>query len=490
MKIAVEGCAHGDLEKIYDSIYVTEQTEGIKVDLLVCCGDFQSSRNEDDLMCMAVPPKYQRICTFYKYYSGELLAPVLTIFIGGNHEASNYLQELPYGGWVAPNIYYLGYAGVINIGDLRIAGISGIYKSADYMKGHFEKPPYSEQSKRSIYHIRNLEVFRLKQLSEKIDIMLSHDWPSDVYKYGNVEQLLKKKPHFKIDIEKGVLGSKPSSDLMYHLKPSYWFSAHLHCKYSAIVKHQDDSVTRFLSLDKCLPKRNFLEIIDFPHDNSKLQLSYDLEWLTILYLTNHLLCVENRFTFMPEAGDNERYEFTPTDNEKDLIFERLNGNLVIPKLFSKTASAFNPNSPSDRPRQPEPVLNPQTISLCEKLYIDDPLTKISKINGTYAQLNSSIDLNSTISFLDDSIESSSPFGTPVKKLIFRECLGDVDEEPDIDRDKNSIECNQNQSSETVAVINSKKTVLNNYDCNSPTKKNLERKIRICVKLKDGGWLSG
>jgi len=32
----------------------------------------------------------------------------LTIFIGGNHEASNYLQELPYGGWVAPNIYYLG----------------------------------------------------------------------------------------------------------------------------------------------------------------------------------------------------------------------------------------------------------------------------------------------------------------------------------------------------------------------------------------------
>ena len=33
---------------------------------------------------------------------------MLTIFVGGNHEASNHLQELPYGGWVAPNIYYLG----------------------------------------------------------------------------------------------------------------------------------------------------------------------------------------------------------------------------------------------------------------------------------------------------------------------------------------------------------------------------------------------
>lgn len=43
-----------------------------------------------------------------RYYSGEKKAPILTIFIGGNHEASNYLQELPYGGWVAPNIYYMG----------------------------------------------------------------------------------------------------------------------------------------------------------------------------------------------------------------------------------------------------------------------------------------------------------------------------------------------------------------------------------------------
>lgn len=43
-----------------------------------------------------------------RYYSGEKKAPVLTVFIGGNHEASNFLQELPYGGWVAPNIYYMG----------------------------------------------------------------------------------------------------------------------------------------------------------------------------------------------------------------------------------------------------------------------------------------------------------------------------------------------------------------------------------------------
>ena len=39
-----------------------------------------------------------------------------------------------YGGWVAPNIYYLGNAGVVQFGGLRIAGLSGIYKSNDYRK--------------------------------------------------------------------------------------------------------------------------------------------------------------------------------------------------------------------------------------------------------------------------------------------------------------------------------------------------------------------
>lgn len=125
MKIAIEGCAHGELEKIYETIAELERREECSVDLLLCCGDFQSTRNTADLECMAVPRKFQDMCSFYKYYSGEKVAPILTIFIGGNHEASNYLQELPYGGWVAPNIYYLGYAGVVQVNGVRIGGVSG-----------------------------------------------------------------------------------------------------------------------------------------------------------------------------------------------------------------------------------------------------------------------------------------------------------------------------------------------------------------------------
>ena len=61
----------------------------------------------------------------------------MTIVIGGNHEATNHMQELPYGGWLAENIYYLGYAGVVNYGGVRIGGISGVFKGYDYNKGKF-----------------------------------------------------------------------------------------------------------------------------------------------------------------------------------------------------------------------------------------------------------------------------------------------------------------------------------------------------------------
>ena len=66
MLIAIEGCAHGELEIIYNSIIESEKTTGKKIDLLLCCGDFQSTRNESDLKCMAVPEKHKDMGSFYK----------------------------------------------------------------------------------------------------------------------------------------------------------------------------------------------------------------------------------------------------------------------------------------------------------------------------------------------------------------------------------------------------------------------------------------
>jgi predicted phosphodiesterase len=135
--IAVEGCCHGELDNIYRRLEAHEQMTGQKVDLLLCCGDFQSLRNAADFHSTSIPPKYRSLGTFPDYYSGAKRAPILTLFIGGNHEASQPLRELHYGGWMAPNIYYMGTAGVVRFGGIRIGGMSGIYSKYDYELGHF-----------------------------------------------------------------------------------------------------------------------------------------------------------------------------------------------------------------------------------------------------------------------------------------------------------------------------------------------------------------
>ena len=40
-EVVVEGCCHGELDKIYDVIGQLQEREGLAVDLLICCGDFQ-----------------------------------------------------------------------------------------------------------------------------------------------------------------------------------------------------------------------------------------------------------------------------------------------------------------------------------------------------------------------------------------------------------------------------------------------------------------
>jgi hypothetical protein len=38
----VEGCCHGELDTIYAAMQRLEAKEGVKIDLLICCGDFQA----------------------------------------------------------------------------------------------------------------------------------------------------------------------------------------------------------------------------------------------------------------------------------------------------------------------------------------------------------------------------------------------------------------------------------------------------------------
>ncbi|CAI5744671.1 unnamed protein product [Peronospora destructor] len=380
VRVAIVGCAHGMLDDIYATVnFVNEMDPSKPVELLLCCGDFECMRNLRDLETLACPTKYRALHAFHRYYTQAKLAPILTVFIGGNHEASGYLQELHYGGWVAPNIFYLGAAGAINVAGLRIAGLSGIYKQQHYTAGRFEAMPFDNNTIRSVYHVRELEVFQLSHLQQvdktPLGAFLSHDWPRGIEQHGNLRQLLRRKPFFEQDIRTNTLGSPAGEFLMYQLRPQYWFAAHLHVKFSAIVTHPDrlssearasngetleagnakssdeqytapkpsfqPTTTKFLALDKCLPRREFMQILDLPSlarestskeeqkidsdsvlvteakqdvtesdqtietslstkRSSPPKIMFDLEWLAILRATHHLASANKSAPRVPQ----------------------------------------------------------------------------------------------------------------------------------------------------------------------------------------------
>ncbi|KAJ3127489.1 lariat debranching enzyme [Nowakowskiella sp. JEL0407] len=385
----------------------------IKIDLLIICGDFQSIRNEGDLDVIACPPKFRSQGIFYQYYKGEKKAPIPTVFIGGNHEASNYLWELYYGGWICPNIYYLGFAGAINFGPLRIVGLSGIFKPQHYELGFHETQPFNDQDSRSIYHIRKYIIQQLALIQDPIDVFISHDWPKGIARFGNTRKLTQTKTFLAKEIYSDTLGSPPSEYLLKKLQPSYWFASHLHVKFPALYPHHEteptakpaknpeeieindadsDNVpdtpepiddtedettlpvkkyTRFLALDKCLPQRDFLQVISLPDKEGPYEFEYDEEWMAILRATAQYMTLGRMQQQLPDDETLKKTVEIEKQWVKEHVSSKPNG-LKIPLEFQITAPAYAPgiNNKTDLIR---PHVNPQTVKFCELLSIPNKI---------------------------------------------------------------------------------------------------------------------
>ncbi|KAF8583142.1 DBR1-domain-containing protein [Ramaria rubella] len=445
-----ESCCHGELDNIYHHIASLERQNNYKVDLLLICGDFQAIRNHADLQCMAVPQKYKHLGGFHKYYLGQAKAPILTIVIGGNHEASNYMWELYHGGWLASNIYFLGFSGCVQVNGIRIAGASGIYKSNHYAMGHHEKVPYDNSTIRSIYHIRQFDVFKLAQLSPP-DIFLSHDWPNTIEQHGDLETLLRRKPFFRQEAQTGTLGSPPLLDLLKKIKPHWWFSAHLHTKFEALYRHDGSTAkpqvkpsynpdeiiiededggdskpavavenpdeikidddegfdveptidsntsdvqksspgvrpvpgnsgreTRFLALDKCLPRRDFLQVVDVPILSSQTinpghpRLTFDPEWLAITRALHPFFSTTQTQVALPKAEDAR----TLVNTELEWVRQNIAGDGLKEVSEIQTFWRTAPGPSQEQNRQLSWYTNPQTEALTQLLQIPNKVNPV------------------------------------------------------------------------------------------------------------------
>lgn len=216
-----------------------------------------------------------------------------------------------------------------------------------------------------------------------------------------------------------MLGSPPCMELLERLYPSYWFSAHLHCKFAALVPEKGGArVTKFLALDKCLPKRRFLQVLEVrSQKDDPIQLSYDLEWLTILYLTNHLLSVKSSIQYMPGQYGAGRWTYTPTAKEKQTVYKKFGSNLQIPLNFTRTVKPYDPCDTNTQVERPRLLINNQTTRFCQMLGIDDPsallqiIANTTKDNSRSSEMSMETSGEYTSESMDISIEEESVFSS-------------------------------------------------------------------------------
>jgi hypothetical protein len=150
-----------------------------------------------------------------------------------------------------------------------------------------------------------------------------------------------------------------------------------------------DQMTRFLSLDKCLPKRRHIQITHLEPSSSRpvsngieltsnnTWLEYDASWLAMLQRTQGWT---QRTRGVVTAEDDSG---PVTNDEIEEIVKRFEGEddesetnpLVIPQNFIVTAPTHDPSSGNRSYGPPPPMMgNPQTDKLLNNLGLEHRIT--------------------------------------------------------------------------------------------------------------------
>lgn len=166
------GDIHGRFHRVEAWLEELEASLGRPVDVVLAVGDVEAFRHAGDQRRKAAKRKMP--AEFAAYADGQRRLRWPLYFIGGNNEDFEALHDLPEGGELAPNVYYLGRAGQRELRGLRVAWLSGIYAPRFYEQP-LQRPRTLETAKQAGY-FRQPEVERVEAM-RGVDLMLVHEWP-------------------------------------------------------------------------------------------------------------------------------------------------------------------------------------------------------------------------------------------------------------------------------------------------------------------------
>ena len=124
-------------------------------------------------------------------------------------------------------------------------------------------------------------------------------------------------------------------------------------------------------MDKCLPGRDFLQVIDFPDAVGEKKFLYDAEWLAITKQTHPLLRFDARNSNPPPPISLSEEEISLMEN----MLEKEKGH-TIPENFEPTQEPYDPATRQKRGVMPRQVpVNPQTCQFLTMLGLDNPFSR-------------------------------------------------------------------------------------------------------------------
>eukprot|EP00290_Baffinella_frigidus_P056936 CAMPEP_0180368684 /NCGR_PEP_ID=MMETSP0989-20121125/17747_1 /TAXON_ID=697907 /ORGANISM="non described non described, Strain CCMP2293" /LENGTH=287 /DNA_ID=CAMNT_0022363317 /DNA_START=31 /DNA_END=890 /DNA_ORIENTATION=- len=198
VKLMVCGDVGGNLEELFKKVEAVQKKSGV-FDMLLCAGEFFGSQDiggEEDQQ-----PNYVDVNPLKDYASGVKKAPCKTYFLCGKEWGPSLDQGAADCKRVAPDIFFLGVAGIIDLNGLRIAFMSGSFPFAS--TGNLELMPANK-------------IMAMHKPEKPVDILLTVQWSTAAH------TMLKDAP--APDLGEGRVGTSAVSMVAKKLCPRYHFA--------------------------------------------------------------------------------------------------------------------------------------------------------------------------------------------------------------------------------------------------------------------------
>ena len=170
--VAGVGDIHGRFRRVESWLDALAEARGREVDLVLAVGDVEAFRVADDHRRKTT--KRLMPAEFAEYADGVRTMKRPLYFIAGNNEDFEALHDTPEGLQLAPNVHYLGRAGVKELHGLRVGYLSGIHAPRFYEQPL--KRPRSLDTAKQAGYFRVPEVETVMGVRD-VDMLLVHEWP-------------------------------------------------------------------------------------------------------------------------------------------------------------------------------------------------------------------------------------------------------------------------------------------------------------------------